>query len=56
MSDTETKCPGPAYHRIIRDEFADLAGVTRTMPGDCYCITCHAPVPFDYDLLEEHAE
>lgn len=31
-------------HRIVKDAFAQLPGVSRSVPGDLYCLDCKCPV------------
>ena len=31
-------------HQVGRDAFAELAGVSRYIEGDLYCLTCHIPL------------
>lgn len=33
-------------HRAMRDYFADLPGVSRSVPGNVYCGNCKEPLPY----------
>lgn len=38
--------------RPLSDAFSALPGVCRTVPGNCYCLACHSPVPIFWTILE----
>lgn len=39
------ECNGD-HKRVVVDSFAQLTGVGRYVPGDCYCLDCKEPLPF----------
>ena len=32
------------HKRVISDKFAQLLGVSRSIPGDCFCLDCKEPI------------
>ena len=39
-------------HRIVKDRFAELSGVSRYAPGSFYCLDCHEPVAIEEEVEE----
>lgn len=37
------------HEHIVRDEFSRLPGVSRQMPGDCFCLDCHEPIAANWN-------
>jgi len=44
----KTNC-AEGEHLIVRDCFAALPGVQRTVPGDCWCLNCKEPIPMHWN-------
>lgn len=40
-----TECKNNEHNKVILDKFSQLQGVTRSVPGDCYCLDCKQPIP-----------
>jgi hypothetical protein len=44
-TDERTDCEH-GEHMAMHDAFADLPGVTRSVPGNVLCANCREPLPF----------
>ena len=37
-------CDG-MHEKVVKDRFAEVPGVSRSVPGDCFCLDCGQPIP-----------
>jgi len=33
------------HEKVVVDKFAKIQGVSRSVPGDCFCLDCGQPLP-----------
>lgn len=38
-------CENGTHESVIQDQFAQVPGARRYVPGDCYCLDCKQPLP-----------
>lgn len=38
-------CENGTHEKVVFDRFAKDFQGSRKIPGDCYCMDCHSPIP-----------